>query len=220
MAPLTPRSNRLNCRQGAALHRCAAAARASRQQHSRLLKTICILGIVVCAVSWGWRPTLAAVTVAREYQVKAIFLLNFVQFVTWPAAAFPERHTPIIIGILGNDPFGPFLEDAVRGEVIDGRPLAITRFQGVEEAMYSHILFVSKSERGRLSAILAAVQDKSILTVGDTEAFARQGGIINFITVDNKVRYEINLAAAKRAHLDISSKLLRLAKIVGPGLDN
>jgi hypothetical protein len=179
-----------------------------------------MLGMLVCAVLCSWRATPADMTVAREYQVKAIFLFNFVQFVTWPAAAFPGPHAPITIGILGNDPFGPFLEEAVRGEVIDGRSLTIKRFQGIDEASDSQVLFVSKSEAGRLRQILAALRGTSILTVGETEAFARQGGIINFITVDNKVRYEINVGAARRANLDISSKLLRLAKIVGTGMDN
>jgi hypothetical protein len=220
MALLTQRSNRLSRCQGAARRRCAAMGWASRQPHGRLGHAMLIFGIMVCAVLWSWRAAPADETVTREYQVKAIFLYNFAQFVTWPAAAFPDARTPITIGILGNDPFGPFLEDAVRGEVIDGRSLTIKRFKGVEEALDSHMLFVSKSERGRLGQILAAVQGKGILTVGETEAFARQGGIINFITVDNKVRYEINLEAAKRANLDISSKLLRLAKIVGSGTDN
>jgi hypothetical protein len=179
-----------------------------------------ILGLMMCALFWSGRAAPADVTVAREYQVKAIFLYNFAQFVTWPAAAFSDAHMPIIIGILGDDPFGPFLEDAVRGEVIDGRSLTIKRFKGVEEGLESHMLFVSKSERGHVGQILATVQGKSILTVGETEAFARQGGIINFFMVDNKVRYEINVAAAKRANVDISSKLLKLAKIVGAGIDN
>jgi YfiR/HmsC-like len=178
------------------------------------------LGMVVCAVLWSVRAEPADVAIAREYQVKAIFLYNFAQFVTWPAATFADTHTPITIGILGGDPFGDFLEDVVRGEVIDGRSLTIKRFKGVEAEIDCHVLFVSKSETARLVQILAAVGGKSILTVGETEAFARQGGIINFITVDNKVRYEINLDAAKRANLDISSKLLRLAKIVGSGMDN
>ena len=179
-----------------------------------------ILAIAVCAVLWSWRAAPANIMVAREYQVKAIFLYNFVRFITWPDAAFPDAHTPITIGILGDDPFGPLLEEAVQGEVIDGRSLTIKRSTRVEEVIDSHMLFVGKSEKGRVGQILAAVQGKSILTVGETEAFARQGGIINFITVDNKVRYEINLEAAKRAHLDISSKLLSLAKIVGTGTDN
>jgi hypothetical protein len=92
--------------------------------------------------------------------------------------------------------------------------------RGSKEIIDSQVLFVSKSEKGRVRHILATLQGKSILTVGDTEAFARQGGMINFITVGNKVRYEINVEAARRANLDISSKLLRLAKIVGSGMDN
>ena len=220
MALLTQRSSRLSHCKSAALRRCAARNWASRQQHGRLGNVMLMLGMMVCAVLWSWRATPADMAVAREYQVKAIFLFNFVQFVTWPAAAFPDPHSPITIGILGDDPFGPFLEEAVRGEVIDGRSLTIKRFQGIDEVSASQVLFVSKSETGRLRQILAALQGTSILTVGETEAFARQGGMINFITVDNKVRYEINVAAARRANLDISSKLLRLAKIVGTGMDN
>jgi hypothetical protein len=220
MALLTQRFSGLRRCKGAALRRCAATGWAFRQPQGPLGTAMLILGITVCAVLGSWRAAPADVTVAREYQVKAIFLYNFAQFVTWPAAAFPDAHTPITIGILGDDPFGPLLEEAVRGEVIDGRRLAIKRFQGVEERIDSHMLFVSKSEKGRVGQILAAVQGKSILTVGETEAFARQGGIINFITVDNRVRYEINMEAAKRAHLDISSKLLKLAKIVGLEMGN
>ena len=220
MALLIQRSRRLRRGRRATLRGCAIAAWISRQPSSRLGYVMLTLGLVMCALFWSGRAAPADVTVAREYQVKAIFLYNFAQFVTWPAAAFPDAHMPIIIGILGDDPFGPFLEDAVRGEVIDGRSLTIKRFKGVEEGLDCHMLFVSKSERGYVGQILATVQGKSILTVGETEAFTRQGGIINFFMADNKVRYEINVAAAKRAHLDISSKLLNLAKIVGAGMDN
>jgi hypothetical protein len=220
MALLTRRSSRVSHGKRTALPRCAARNEVSRPQHGRLGNALLMLGMMVCAVLWSWRATPAEMTVAQEYQVKAIFLFNFVQFVTWPAATFSNPHMPITIGILGDDPFGPFLEEAVRGEVIDGRSLTIKRFRGINEASDSHVLFVSKSETGRLRQILAALQGMSILTVGETEAFARQGGIINFITVDNKVRYEINVAAARRANLDISSKVLRLAKIIGTGMDN
>jgi hypothetical protein len=192
---------------------------ASCQPHGRLGKAMLILWIAVCVVIWGRLAGQAELPVAKEYQVKATFLYQFAHFVTWPAAAFPDAHTPITIGILGDDPFGSALEDAVEGEVIDGRTFTIKRFKRAEETIDSHVLFVSKSEREHVGQILAAVQGKSILTVGETETFARQGGIINFITVDNKVRYEINLEAAKRAHLDISSKVLSLAKIVGSDTD-
>jgi hypothetical protein len=220
MALLTQRFNRLSHGKDAAPRRCITAGWTSRQRWDRLGHAMIVLGIMACTALWsGWAAP-ADVTVAQEYQVKAIFLYNFVQFVTWPAAAFPDARTPITIGILGDDPFGPFLEDAVRGEVVDGRALTIKRFKGLEEVISSHMLFVSKSETGRLSQILAAVQDHSILTVGETEAFAHQGGVINFITVGNKVRYEINVAAAKRANLDISSKLLKLAKIIDSRIGN
>ncbi len=220
MALLIQRCSPLSRWQGVPLRKSPATGWLCRQQYSPLGNARLVLGIMLCVVIWSGLVAPADVTVVREYQVKAIFLYNFAQFVTWPGAAFPERNTPITIGILGYDPFGPYLEEAVRGEVIDGRSLTVKRFKRVEEVSDSHILFVSKSERGRLGQILAAVRGKSILTVGETEAFARQGGIINFITVDNKVRYEINVDAAKRADLDISSKLLRLAKIVGYGTDN
>jgi hypothetical protein len=220
MALLTQRSSSWRRCKGAALGRSTAAKSAMRRQPGRFGYTMLMLGVMVSAVCWNTQAVPADVAVAREYQVKAVFLFNFVQFVTWPAAAFPDPQWPITIGILGNDPFGPFLEAAVQGEVIDGRSLTVKRFQQIEEVSGSHMLFVSKSESGRLGQILAAVQGKSILTVGETAAFARQGGIINFITVDSKVRYEINVEAAKRANLDISSKLLRLAKIVGSSMNN
>jgi hypothetical protein len=200
--------------------RRAVAEWVLHRQPGRFGHAMLMLGMVLYAVLWSGQAGLAAVPVAREHQVKAIFLFNFVQFITWPAAAFPDPHAPITIGILGDDPFGPFLEEAVQGEAIDGRALTIKRLQHIEEVMGCHMLFVSKSESERLDQILAAVQGKSIVTVGEMQAFAHQGGIINFFTVGNKVRYEINVAAAKRAHLDISSKLLRLAKIVGSGRDN
>jgi hypothetical protein len=214
MALLIQRSKPWSHVIGATLRRGAPPGWHPLQRYRRLGYALLILGSTLCAVLCSGLAAPADIPVAREYQVKAIFLYNFVQFVTWPAAAFADAHTPITIGILGDDPFGPFLEDAVRGEVVDGRLLAIKRFKRLEEVIDSHLLFVSKPETGRLSQILAVVQGRSILTVGETAAFARQGGIINFITVDNKVRYEINLDAAKRVHLDISSKLLRLAKIV------
>ena len=220
MALLIQRSKRLRRGKWTALGRYATARGAARQPHSCLGHARFVLGIMGCVVLWSWLAAPAELTVAREYQVKAIFLYNFAQFVTWPATAFADERTPITIGILGDDPFGPFLKEAVRGEVIDGRALTIKRYKRVEEAIDSHLLFISKSERGHLAQILADVQGKSILTVGETEAFAHHGGIINLITVDNKVRYEINLDAARRAHLDISSKLLSLAKIVSTERDN
>jgi len=156
----------------------------------------------------------AQITSAREYQIKAAFLFNFSQFVEWPPNAFTSPQAPLVIGVLGNDPFGPFLDEAVRGEKSQGRPIVIERCSDPEEACRCHILFVNYPESERLDTALKALNGRSILTVGDTAGFARRGGMIRFITVNNKVRLRVNLDAAKAAGLTLSSKLLRPAEVV------
>jgi len=154
-----------------------------------------------------------------EYQLKAVFLFNFAQFVEWPTEAFPQKHTPLIIGVLGEDPFGAYLDETVRGEKVNDRPLAVQRYRRVDEIKTCHILFISRSEGDRLEQIVAGLRDRNILTVADAEGFARRGVMIRFVTERNKIRLRINLEAAKAAHLTISSKLLRPAEIIAPGKD-
>jgi hypothetical protein len=145
-----------------------------------------------------------------EYQVKAVFLFSFAQFVEWPPTAFPERQTPLVIGVLGQDPFGAYLDETVRGEIVNNRPLTVRRYRRVEEIQTCHVLFISRSEAGRLDQILANLKYRKILTVADVESAARSGVIIQFVTQQNKIRLRINSQAAKAANLIISSKLLRL----------
>jgi hypothetical protein len=149
-----------------------------------------------------------------EYQIKAVFLFNFAQFVEWPSTAFDGPKAPLVIGVLGEDPFGSSLDTTVRGEIINQRPLVVRRFQRVEEVDHCHILFVSRSESKRLEAVVAALRGRTILTVGDTDGFALRGVMIRFITEKNRIRLRINLEAAKAAGLVVSSKLLRPAEIV------
>src|SRR5258706_2315457 len=163
---------------------------------------------------------LAAQPVAtKEYQIKAVFLFNFSQFVEWPTNAFPETQTPLVIGVLGEDPFGTYLEETVRGETVNTHPLVIQHYRHAEDIKACHILFISQSEAGRLDRIFEGLKGRNILTVGDVEGFAQRGGMIRFITEKNKIRLRINLEAAKAASLTISSKLLRPAEIVAPGKD-
>jgi hypothetical protein len=145
----------------------------------------------------------------REYQIKAVFLFNFAQFVEWPQAAFADARSPFVVAILGDDPFGTALEETVRGERLNGRSLAVIRSSRIEDIVGCHILFISRSEAGRLEEILSALKGRSILTVSDIEGFSRQGGMIQFVTENNKVRLRINNDAARSAGLTISSKLLR-----------
>lgn len=167
----------------------------------------------------GGRDAPAETTPPPEYQLKAVFLFHFAQFVEWPPEAFPEAQTPLVIGVLGEDPFGAYLDETVRSETVNNRSLVVHRYHQVEEIETCHVLFISRSEADRLEQILASLKGRHILIVGDADGFIRRGGMIRFILDENKIRLRINLAAAKDANLVMSSKLLRPAEIVEPGED-
>ena len=152
-----------------------------------------------------------------EYQVKAVFLFNFAQFVDWPAEAFPRPDAPFVIGVLGEDPFGARLDEVVRGETVNGRPLVVERYRSVAEIRNCNILFIGSSEAGHLDEILPALKGRSILTVGDADPAGQRGLMIRLVNENNRVRLRIDVAAAKAGNLTISSKLLRPAEIVGSG---
>lgn len=150
----------------------------------------------------------------REPEVKAVFLFNFAQFVDWPPEAFPDAQSPIVIGVLGKDPFGHLLDEAVRGEVVKNRKLVVERYHRVEQAGASHILFISPTESEKYGQIFGALQGRPVLTVGENDEFTRQGGMIRFIAEEKRIRLRVNLAANRAGGLTISSALLRQAEIV------
>lgn len=149
---------------------------------------------------------------AQEYQVKAVFLYNFTQFVGWPSAP-AEAQTPIVIGILGDDPFGSYLDDTVRGEKVGDRPLIVRRYRHLEDVDDCQVLFISRSEAVHFEEIAARLKDRSILTVSDADQSGKRGGIVRFVTEKDRVKLRISLNSAKTAGLTISSKLLRVAEI-------
>lgn len=158
----------------------------------------------------------AGETVASpEFQVKAVFLFNFAQFVAWPPEAFADEQSPLVIGVLGADPFGRFLDDVVQGESVSGHVIAVRRYRKIEDVERCHVLFVSGSEGAHVARIAQALRGRPILTVCDWEGLARHGAMVRFLNEDDRVRLQINLDAAKAAGLMISSKLLRSAEIVG-----
>ncbi|HEU4903685.1 MAG TPA: YfiR family protein [Flavisolibacter sp.] len=144
-------------------------------------------------------------------QVKAVFLFNFTQFVTWPSFSFNGNHAPFVIGVLGTDPFGQYLDNVVEGEQVDGHPIIVKRYDEAKEAKECHILFINKSNPAEA---LKEVNTQGILTVSDADNFARKGGMIRFSVENNRIRLQINARAAKEASLSISSKLLRLANVI------
>jgi hypothetical protein len=151
-----------------------------------------------------------------EYKFKAVYLYNFLQFIEWPPQAFQGESWPIVVGVVGNDAFSGMLEQTVKDETIRDRPVIVRRISGVEETKACHVLFIAKGEEKNLHDILSKIKGKPILTVSETVEFVRQGGAINFYLEGNKLRFEVNLSAVKAANLVVSSKLLRLARIVEP----
>jgi hypothetical protein len=152
-----------------------------------------------------------------EYQVKAVFVYNFSRFVEWPPQAFSAPNQPFVIGILGSDPFGSRLDEAVRGEQIDQHPLQVRRFRSVGEIGECQILYIDSSESGQLPQILAALEHRNTLTVSDLDGSSQRGVMIQFVTENNRIRLRINVESARAAGLTISSKLLRTAEIVTTG---
>jgi len=150
-----------------------------------------------------------------EYQIKAAYLFNFLKFVEFPDDSFADPLAPIVIGVVGDDPFGSSLPQVVVGKTVQGRDLVIRLYHPGENLRGAHILFISASERKRLPMILSDLRGSSVLTVADTPGFIDAGGMIQFLNENDRVRFAINLDAATRARLKLSSKLLSLAKVVG-----
>ena len=159
----------------------------------------------------GLTSRAAAAETSLEYKVKAVFVLNAARFVSWPAGAFPSADAPVVIGILGENPFGSLLAEVVAGETVKGRPIVVRRV-GVGESC--HILFVSRSEHSRLPRVLESASRSGALTISEIEGFARSGGMVGLVVQNENVRFEVNPAAAARANINLDARLLRLAKLV------
>lgn len=178
----------------------------------RSLRTLLWVVIALAPIGWGGDLRGAEPPVSPEYQVKAAFIYNFVKFVEWPGDQTSSAST-ITLGILGRDPFGEAL-DQVKGKLAKGRRIVVVHFRRIEEVRECDLLFISESERPRLSHILKSLQNSRVLTVADQEGFCEAGGMINLVSANRKVYFEINAGAAARARFRISSQLLKLARSV------
>jgi hypothetical protein len=171
-----------------------------RGRKAILLKTAARL-LLLCIGWWGLglcgMEARAQGGGASEYAVKAAFVAKFPQFVKWPSGA----GSSIMVGVLGDDPFGGALDGLVK----------VKRSKRVEDLKGCQIIFIAKSERGNVGGILSGLAGTNILTVGESEGFAKQGGVIGFTLEGDKVRFEINTGAARRGGLAIDPRLLQLA---------
>lgn len=162
----------------------------------------------------GGGTNLFAQATSKEYQIKAAFLFNFMQFVEWPPTVFKDANDPFRIGVLGQDPFNAALEDTVQGETISNHKIIVEHAMQVDDLKNCQLIFISKSEKKHVTEILSALDDKPVLTVSEIEGFAERGGGINFYLEGNKVRFEVNPDAARHDGLKVSSQLLSLGKII------
>ena len=181
------------------------------------------LGILIIAlsVSLSWAPGALAQdrdsSNSSEYLIKAGFIFNFAKFVDWPPTTFAQPDSPIVIGILGTDPFGAIIDQIVQDKKIGGRGFVVKRLKwgtDLKDLKECKILFVGASERVHIDELVQIVRGLPILTVGETPGFAEHGGVIRFVLEDNRVRFEVNVEAARQAGLTISSRLLTLARII------
>jgi hypothetical protein len=173
-----------------------------------------LLFLLAAAVAPGLH---AAGAIATDQQIKAVFVYNFSHFVDWPETAFSADTEPFLIGVVGNDGLAALLEDVVRGEQVDGRPIQVRRFRAAEHIGGVHLLFVDRSEGARLEQITRLVKGRGTLTVSDLDDATRRGAMIQLANVNNKIRVRINVDSARAAGLSVNSNLLRQAEIVRSG---
>jgi hypothetical protein len=171
-----------------------------------------LLAVTVILLTAGALPLHAQQKSAAEYQVKAVFLYNFTQFVDWPPGSFTSPDDPFIIGIVGDDPFGNYLDEAIANEKIGTHPIQVRRFNGLKGIGACHMLYINSDDPDWVERVLNSIEGKNILTVSDAPAFNKMGGMIRFFKEDNKIRLQINISRSKEAQLSISSKLLSVAK--------
>jgi hypothetical protein len=165
----------------------------------------------------GWTTEISVTSAAEplpEYQVKAAFLINFPKYVEWPADAFAETNSPIVIAVKSETEVAREIEKVVAGRTVSGRDIVLKRLAADEETGPCHIRFVSAGEQQRSPNLLATLKGGSILTVGESDSFLERGGIINLARRNEKIALEVNLPAADQARITISSKLLSVARVV------
>jgi hypothetical protein len=155
-------------------------------------------------------PAVAGPREAPEYEVKAACLFYFAKFTDWPTNAFTDARSPLRIGVLGQDPFGNALDNIIKNKTVRGRPVEIIRSRQWDDLKSCQVLFISRSEA--LPELMSWLEGRKVLTVGESNDFLQKHGMIRFVIVDNKVRFEINNDAVEQAGLTLSSEVLRLAQ--------
>ncbi len=198
----------------AARRRPSSVPAGHRTRRIRSSGRVVTFGLVVWAGVAGLARAQTTPPPSFEPEVKASFVYTVTKFVDWPAAAFVDPGAPLVLEILGDDPIQDSLLKTVAGKMVGGHPVQVIRARDEEDLVPCHVLFVGRSESTRVDEIIGRLQGASVLTVGDFDRFAQRGGVLRLSLVENMVRFEVNVDAAERAHLQISSKILKLGKVI------
>jgi hypothetical protein len=181
----------------------------TRRRYAGYLAPLCLAGISLAQN----RAELPLAAEHSEYEIESAMLYNFTKFVEWPGSALGESGAPVVVGVWGDDGLVPVLAAGLRDKTIYGHPVTVRRLVASTDTKGCAVLFVGVSDRKEIARIVQAVGPSPVLTIGEHVQFSRLGGIIAFIRDGSRVRFEINVDAAERAGLQVSSKLLRLAAV-------
>jgi len=164
----------------------------------------------------------ASATAFEESEVKSVFLFNLTKFIVWPAETEGGAQAEFSIAILGMDPFGRHLDKVIMSETVKGRKIRIRRYRNMEEVQWQEIdlLFIGNEMLDDLPYLSIAARDHGVLTVGGVTGFCRAGGMVNLLTVDNRIKIEVNIAETKRSDFLVSAQMLKLARIVKTGTED
>jgi hypothetical protein len=189
----------------------AAGRRPGSSRAPRRAAAACLLA---CAATTGSSRAQDAAPANFVYEIKASFVYTVAKFVDWPAEAFVDPGAPFVFVVLGDDPFEDSLVRTVTGKTVSGHPVQVIGVKDAKDIVQCHVLFVGRSESARVDEVIGRLQGASVLTVSDSERFAQTGGVLRLTLDENMVRFEINMDAAERAHLQISSKILKLGRVI------
>lgn len=174
-----------------------------------LVVMLSVLALLAVGRAWAAEPASVG-----EHQLKAALLPKLAMFIQWPAKAFSAARGPLVIGVLGENPFGQHLEELARGRVVGGHPLSVQMCRDPQEAARCHVVFISGRDAKNMEETLRLLAGTPVLTVSDAPNFASQGGMVNLVVVNQKLRLEVNPEAILSAELRIDPQLLQLAKVV------
>ena len=176
------------------------------------------LAALTCVVAAALAPAHAQnAPSVSERGVKAAFVYKFLGYIEWPANAFPQGDSPIVVGVIGGDEIAGELADAVRGRAVGPRPVEVRRLRAGDPLTGLNAVFIGASERARLATIARAALARNILVITESEDALDQGSVINLVLIDGRVRFEVSLEAAERAGLKLSSRMLAVAHLVRMG---